>query len=126
MQLFSLLLVTLWLPATLHCQLEAAGLGESHHDDCCPEQSAPTGTDCLGDACANIETSLIKESAPDLNLAAPVGHHLFCGIAPAILRAALVAPALSPTGHAPPLELKVTWQFVERAAPPARAPSLHS
>ncbi len=116
------LLVAVWLPATMHCQLEAAGLGGSHHDSCCAEESATA--DCRGDACANIEASLIKESTPTFNLAAPVCDSLFHCAALAV--ASDAEPALSPIRQAPPLELKVAWQFIERAAPPARAPSLGS
>jgi hypothetical protein len=118
------LLVALWLPATMHCQLEAAGLGESHQDSCCAGETADTGTDCLGDACANIEASLIKDSAPELYLGAPASLCPFC--CAALVSAARTEPILSPERHAPPLELKVAWQFLERAAPPARAPSLNA
>lgn len=116
------LLVALWLPATMHCQLEAAGLGEAQHDSCCTGETADGGTDCLGDACANIENSLIKDSAPELHLAAPV---TVCPLCCAALRSTVRAePVLSPKRHAPPLTLQAAWQFIERAAPPARAPSL--
>lgn len=118
------LLVALWLPATMHCQLEAAGMGESQHDSCCTGATADSGADCFGDACANIENSLIKDSAPELHLAAPVTVCPFGGAA--LVRAARTEPILSPKRHAPPLALKVAWQFIERAAPPARAPSLNS
>lgn len=118
------LLLAVWLPATLHCQLEAAGWGDSHQDSCCPEKTADTGPDCLGDACANIEASLHRDSAPELYLAAPATPCHLCCVA--LVRAARTGSILSPKRHAPPLELKVAWQFIERAAPPARAPSLNT
>lgn len=116
------LLVALWLPATMHCQLEAAGMGESHQDSCCADETADS--ECLGDACANIENSLIKDSTQELHLAAPITVCPLC--CAALVRTARVEPILSPKRHAPPLELKVAWQFIERAAPPARAPSLNT
>jgi hypothetical protein len=118
------LLVALWLPATMHCQLEAAGMGEAQHDSCCTGETADSGTDCLGDACGNIENSLIKDSAPELYLASPITVCPLCSAA--LVRAACAEPVLSPKRHAPPSELTVAWQFIERAAPPARAPSLNA
>jgi hypothetical protein len=116
------LLVAVWLPATMHCQIEA-GLDGSHEDICCAEETT-AATDCVGDACANIEASLIKDSAPELYLAAPDSACPLC--CAALVSAARPESVLSPKRHAPPLELKVAWQFIERAAPPARAPSLNA
>jgi len=62
----SFLLLAIWLPATLHCDLEAAGFAESHHTDCCA-----VSHDCKTDACATVESSLIRETAPALHLVAP-------------------------------------------------------
>lgn len=117
------LLVALWLPVTLHCRLEAAGFF-APHDDCAEQQAAHTGSDCKDDACPAIEDALYKESAQGLHVFAPQ-------IADCMVLLELPAPCallstLSPARHAPPPELGVTWQFVARAAPPARAPSLNS
>lgn len=118
-----MLLVAIWLPATLHCQLESAGL--SGASDCCvADEMAVPSDDCAGDACATLEESLYKESSTLLKVAAPAACACFaCGAL--ALPAFLPEPALSPARHAPPLELRVAWQFVSRAAPPARAPSLN-
>jgi hypothetical protein len=118
------LLLAVWLPATLHCRMEMAGLGEAPHDSCCTGVTADSGSDCVGDSCANIENSLIKDSAPELHLAAPITLCPLC--CAALVRAVRIEPVLSPERHAPPLALKVAWQFIERAAPPARAPSLNA
>jgi hypothetical protein len=117
----SFLLLAIWLPTTLHCLLEASGLcGESHHADCCAGENGGKA-----DLCATLESSLIKEAAPILNLAAPcadisvavsVGWH-------ALMSVADLAPVPVFLRHAPPLGLAVGWQFVTRAAPPSRAPS---
>jgi len=114
-------LLALWLPATLHCKLEAAGVFEDH---CTDEGSPVTDTDCTDDACPTIEDALYKDSAVKLTVAAPAECHIpaCCALLLALDRL-VAAPALSPARHAPPSELTVRWQFITRAAPPARAPN---
>jgi hypothetical protein len=117
-------LLALWLPATLHCKLEAAGVFEEH---CTDETTAATDAGCTDDACPTIEEGFYKDSAAKLTIAAPAECHVpaCCAHLLALDRLA-VEPALSPNRHVSPPELGVTWQFVTRAAPPARAPSLNS
>ena len=117
----SFLLLAIWLPATLHCDLEAAGLADPHHADCCAEAN-----DCKTDLCATIESSLIRESAPTFNLAAPADCDGFLYLATFLAYTCerLAEPSLSPACQAPPLELAAGWQFFTRAAPLSRAPSL--
>lgn len=119
----SFLLLAIWLPATLHCDLEAAGLTAPHQEECCA-----TDNDCKADLCANIESSLIRETAPTLNLAAPVScDHLFCLVTLLTVACDREATAsLAIVTHAPPLEITAGWQFLTRAAPPSRAPSLNT
>ena len=119
-------LVALWLPVTLHCRLEAAGLHDT--DDCCAgEQAADVAGDCKDDACPTVEDTLFKESSQALQVAAPSATDCFACLALVALERDLrAAPTLSPPRHGPPFELKVAWQFLSRAAPPARAPSLNS
>lgn len=118
-----LALVALWLPVTLHCRLEAAGFFVPH-DDCATEQAAHAGAECKDDACPTVEDALYKESAQTLAVVAP-------DIADCLIFLELPAPdslfhALSPDRHAPPAEIAAAWQFITRAAPPARAPSLNA
>lgn len=123
-RLLFLLLVAIWLPATLHCRLEAAGFEPAH--DCCADGGVEAATgDCRGDACPAVEENLFKETSPSLKVAAPaVCDCCIChALAPVAPAPDLGAPALSPERHAPPLELKAAWQFLARAAPPARAPN---
>jgi len=116
-------LLALWLPATLHCKLEAAGVFAEH---CTDEHSPATDTGCTDDACPTIEDGLFKDSAAKLTVAAPAECHIPACCAHLLAPDRLVAePALSPVRHAPPSELTVRWQFITRAAPPARAPSLN-
>lgn len=122
-----LALVALWLPVTLHCRLEAAGLFEPHDACHATEQAAEPNSDCKDDSCPTVEDSLYKESAQTLTLAAPsLCNGLACLAVVALERDLCAEPTLSPARHAPPRELRVAWQFLSRAAPPARAPSLNT
>jgi hypothetical protein len=119
-------LLALWLPATMHCRLEAAGFFEAH-DDCAAEPAGSDGTDCRDDACPTVEDALFKESSLALTVQAPAECFLPDGLALVIeADASTAAPLLSPTRHVPPAALAVGWHFIARAAPPARAPSLNS
>ena len=125
-RLLILTLVAAWLPVTLHCRLEAAGFYDT--DDCCiAEQPADVAGDCKDDACPTVEDALYKEASLGLKVAKPALVKCFACLATLSQPSATPAePALSPERHAPPLELKVAWQFLSRAAPPARAPSLNT
>jgi hypothetical protein len=119
-------LLALWLPATMHCRLEAAGFLPSH-DACAAGQSGGGSTDCKDDACPTVEEALFKDSTPAPAIAAPAECHHLGDLT--LLLASLTRfeePALSSVPHASPPEVRVAWQFVTRAAPPARAPSLNS
>ena len=118
-------LLALWLPATLHCRLEAVGVFDSH---CSDEQTAQAGADgCTDDVCPTIEQGFYKDSSATIAVAAPAECHVpdCCALLLALDRL-VIAPTLSPVRHAPPSELTVRWQFITRAAPPARAPALNS
>jgi hypothetical protein len=120
-----LALLALWLPATLHCRLEAAGFFDSH---CEGEQTAAAaGDDCADDVCPTIEQGLYKDSSATFKVAAPAECHIpACCAHLLVPEPVIVASPLSPVRHAPPSELTVRWQFIARAAPPARAPSRNS
>lgn len=121
-------LVAVWLPVTLHCKLEAAGVFTAP-DDCCASEHAAAipDSDCKDDACPTVEDALFKESAQALQVSAPAATDCYACLALVALdRDLRAAPTLSPPRHGPPPELSVAWQFVTRAAPPARAPSLNT
>ncbi len=123
-RLLLLTLVAAWLPVTLHCRLEAAGFYAA--DDCCvTEQPADLAGDCKDDACPAVEDALYKESGRTLKVAAPDLSLGFACLA-LVPEPDAGAPALSTARHAPPLEIEAAWQFLTRAAPPARAPSLNT
>lgn len=120
-----LLLVAAWLPVTLHCRLEAAGLHGS--DECCArEQAAAAAGDCKDDACPTVEEALYKETVQVLKVTAPDLSLCFACLALVPSSPVDAEPALSPARHAPPPEIEAAWQFIVRAAPRARAPSLNT
>jgi hypothetical protein len=111
--LIACLLLALWLPATLHCSLEQAGLlGEK---DGCAEQ-------CATDNCVVLERGFFKSAVVVVKAPAPSLAICLCcliEIAPETIIAPLVSPAQTDT----PPELARTWQFAVRAAPLPGAPS---
>ncbi len=121
--LLAIALVALWLPATLHCQLEAAGVDElfACEVDHCKSDAEPPR-----DTCDVVESSWIKLNAPSVLLAAPS----FCRC----IRCFLLQPPELPMDALPgineavqaPAELTHSWHFLARTAPPARAPSAAS
>jgi hypothetical protein len=119
-------LLALWLPATLHCALEAAGFDElfhcaaDHHSSC--EHEAPA--DATRDACDIIEGSAFKPAANSALLPPPVlsAHFLIFTVPPVALDLTPPPSGLDERILAPP-EVARTWHFVARAALPARAPS---
>ena len=118
----ALLLLTLWLPATLHCDLQAAGVAES--PDCCTD-----GHSCAGDEGCNVVVNalckpgndVIKVPAPALtrdSFGSVELHYFFSSL---MMPRLIVAPKSGSFER--PLDWVTTWQFVRRAAPPCRAPA---
>jgi hypothetical protein len=123
----AILLMALWLPALLHCRLEAAGL--AFGAECCDDAHGSPAADsepCADDSCDVAEGDFTKPTSS--SLAAPAPILCTCLIFPAIISSPI---ALSPppvTGvaesAAAPPEIARSWVFVSRAALPPRAPSL--
>ena len=121
-KLVSLLLVSLWLPATLHCQLEALGL---HALFSCPETAAHsdhTENDCAYDGCKTVESGQIVFSQSRI-IPAPLPASV-CAVMHYLLQVAprTAAPESFAIHQNETLPIQRTWQFVRRAALPARAP----
>jgi hypothetical protein len=117
------LLAVLWLPATMHCGLETAGLLLHEHG----LESADTGcaTACENDNCALLEdgafknaTHLVKASAPVLALCVTQ-----LVLIPAASDVAEPLASVSPDTSDTPPELARTWQFIVRTALLPGAPS---
>jgi hypothetical protein len=122
LKITALLLATLWLPATVHCQLETLGLdalfacagddGVAHAD----------GKGCTDDGCQTIESGQVAVTKSRIEVAAPALFacaSLFClfEVSAPDVASEFVAPRQDET-----LPLRRTWQFDRRAALPARAP----
>ena len=118
-RILALALVALWLPATLHCDLEAAGLeiGVLCHDHDTPEAAA---AHCTDDACHAIEDAAYTA----VTLTKLVSGTVLSVVALLPEPLELPAAALSPASTDVPLEVPRSWRFSTRAAPPARAPSV--
>ena len=122
-KLVSFLLVSLWLPATLHCQLESLGLGTVFS---CPEQPAHTDhaseKECAYDGCQTVESGQFVFSKT--RIVPPLLPSTICLLAHCLLHVS--PPAIVYESFAlhqnETLPLHRTWQFVRRAALPARAP----
>lgn len=123
-RLLALVLALLWVPLTQHCSLEGAGLlgndPEAHASSCCSGGS----DSCAHEVCKVVEdgvympgTEILK--APNPSVSPSVCLICLVAIAPPPANAEL-APARERT-RAP--DWQPTWQFVQRAALPARAPS---
>ena len=126
-KLAALFLVALWLPATLHCALESADVAFLTHDSHEHHHDAPTGGHDDGEEAGHaIEYTAYTASTPSLKVPPPSDSlsALFAALVGS--SSVCVEPPLSPARHAPPLELRVAWQFLFRAAPPARAPALNT
>jgi hypothetical protein len=109
------LLAVLWLPATVHCGLETAGLLLHEHGI----ESADTGcaTVCAADNCAAIEGGEFANSSVLLQVTAPTffvcALHL---IASRVQTDVIEMPVVSPDKTDSPIELARTWQFTARTA----------
>lgn len=119
------LLLALWLPVTQHCGLEAAGLipSEPAHEassHCC-DQSDP----CTHDGCSIVESGLVKSNADSFKVLAPdlASCARFLCLQFALWKPR-EEPVLAASTSERPLDWVTTWQFVRRAAPLSRAPSL--
>jgi hypothetical protein len=131
-----LLLSALWLPAILHCELEAADvrlLTHDHHHEHAADHAhhAPDQPDSdhghgATDGPHALEDTPFTATTPGLKVPPPadfVSPVLFALLS---LPPYFAEPILSPERHPAPPDLQAAWQFLTRAAPPARAPSLHS
>jgi len=122
----SLLLLAVWLAATQHCILEAAGLWDAHADEnvhtCCSDKVPP----CTHDGCEVVEGGSIVSSTPSAKVSAPsLAADLACfevGLIKSF--ASTSSPAEFVVGVERPSSWVPIWHFARRAAPSPRAPSL--
>ena len=126
----TMLLVALWLPASSHPLLEAAGLIHDHHDDHDGDSDASGSHEHHADdhevadgncllTSTDVSVTVPTPVTPPLPIGLPDGEPAQgpCGVCD--------SPGHAPPGLAPP-ELSHRWQFSSRAALPVRAPSVAS
>ena len=117
--LTALVLLVLWLPATQHCDLEAAGILSDA--GCC---SAEEG--CAQDDCVMVESGHYKSGVGMLKLPPPIWTILTGYVPPAASLLAMMEDSSFRAG-AVPLAGEgwlLPWRFARRAAPLPGAPSL--
>lgn len=121
--LLAWLLVAVWLPVTAHCEFERAGLLPPALEACCPDDSAEDAQGeepCADDPCAVVESGFTKAMAAKVTVLPPALVPCLYAIVPDEPddETAPVSPRVDDSSWARPN----TWQFVRRAALPARAP----
>lgn len=117
----ALLLLALWLPATQHCGLEAAGVLNA---DCHAPGDASSDHDkspCDTDNCQSVEAGAYTSHFLIIQIAPPAVFACLPGL-PEIFRPTIQVPLIARSRTNPPPELAPTWQFIARAAPSPRAP----
>jgi hypothetical protein len=112
------LMLAVWLPASMHCLLEDAGLFPK--DESCA--SSPAGTHDYGDGCqfenGGVQFQALKVFIPNFDFVAVLLSDMPEPVEPLILSTSEHADALA--------ELVRIWQFTHRTALPVRAPSILS
>lgn len=110
----------MWLPATEHCALEAAGL----LTETCPDGCAATPGE--KDGCDTVENGAYKLSGDTLKIPAPDLFVCVCYLYLHQIQLDAMRELVPPPGalYERPHDWVSSWQFVRRAAPPSRAPSL--
>jgi len=117
------MLLALWLPATLHCDLEAAGVTNilGCHDH---RAAGPAfGTD---HHCHSIDGVSYKLDFGSSKTPPPPDFILFVLPTPGALTATPPPRRITVESRAAPPEIVRTWHFAARAAPPARAPAIEA
>ena len=123
-KIIALALLTLWMPATQHCDLEAAGLIATHTDANENVDCGTSHTPCPSENCQVIEDGGYKPSGTLAKVSSP--SLLACVFSLCLQPAALDAVHESVTpvvARENPLSWVPTRHFVRGAAPLSRAPS---
>lgn len=120
-----LMLLAVWLTATQHCAMEAAGIwggahGETNHASCA------SGGPCTNDGCHVVERGSITASQSSVKVPVPDLQALTCQLFVQLVVPSTIAerPAEYSEGMERTIGWVPTWHFERRAAPSPRAPSL--
>jgi hypothetical protein len=125
-QFLWLLVLALWLPCTMHCTLEAAGITLSN---CCESSHGQEHSDGspATDPCHDCHACSAVESDGMVKADSAVKVQPLLAVVCVLLRLeALTVPTTAEVSRAwaiSPPELPPSWRFAERAALPPRAPS---
>ncbi|MFH1498341.1 MAG: hypothetical protein ABII82_10995 [Verrucomicrobiota bacterium] len=116
----ALLLLAAWLPATLHCSLEAVGF----EAECHPAPSAQDAHGCHADACDIVEDGSYAKSVASARVLPPVvTDELGAWLAMIVIRPLeIVGPSIRRDDPPMVTALRCSWSFARRMALPARAP----
>ena len=121
----AVLLGLLWLPATLHCGLEAVDLLQDHCEDGGEKACTSAGAGCATDSCQVVEEPGYRAEVDTLDLAPPSFVACACMIC-----VGWTDPARGPEIQEAPPEgwdrsrvWVPAWAFDRRAAAPAQAPN---
>ena len=121
LRLFSIVALALWLPMTLHCDLEAAGLIPVG----CEPDAHGTETTGATDSCDLVESDSYKPATFARVIFPPALLPDVFNVAEVLIAIDLLA---APVGTAWVEDVAPTWvstwQFERRTALPSRAPSL--
>lgn len=125
-RIFVLLLLAAWLPAVLHCDLEAAGFAFA--TECCESTKSSEVNHCAPGRCEVAESEFTAPSDSSTPVLAPTlcGCLLCCLSVPDLHPLGSTAPVGLDESAAAPPELNPRWAFVSRAALSPRAPSAAS
>ena len=116
-------LLALWLPATQHCNLEAAGV--IAHEDADSDACCETADPCAHDSCDVAEGTLIRPSVTVAKTFAPDLTLCLCFLCSRLSPTSPPeTPALAVSDTERPIDWLPAWQFSRRTALPARAPSI--
>jgi hypothetical protein len=120
------LLLCLWLPATQYCTLVAAEIICEGAQLAAPTECCETQDQCSRDACNLFENGAIKAGSEASRVVAPDLSACLCFVCLQVAQpGSLDESVLVVSAPEHSLDWESTWQFVRRAAPLARAPSLH-
>jgi hypothetical protein len=115
----------MWLPASLHCGLEAAGvIGQAdpccHHDTSAGDATEPCGLS----VCGIVESGDYQPAQNPLKFFAPsVVLFVFSPIVSVPTLTSVSSETCASEHTESPPEIRRTWHFVARAAPAPRAPA---
>lgn len=124
-KIVALVLLALWLPATVHCQLE--NIPALDFLSCCdhPDQAPHQDNDCDNDGCAVVEGGGVMAALGERVAPMPIVWQFSFYSIPEVIVSIAPVLSLAQVNSSPP-ELAHAWQFISRAAAEVRAPSFVS